>query len=238
MKSSQLVPIILIIGASALIVAGLAFWYQSISAPAQSQSASVADIEALLQDGPLALEEIERISNDLINPMNPTATIATNRGLFVLELFEDAMPVTVGNFISLSESGFYNETKFHRIIDGFMIQAGDPNTRTDDVSTYGRGGPGYTIQDEFVEDQRLTNVRGTIAMANTGQPNSGGSQFFVNTVDNSNLDFNKQPLTSRHPVFGRVIEGMTVVDTISSVETGPGDLPVDPVVIESITINR
>ena len=91
----------------------------------------------------------------------------------------------------------------------------------------------------FVEGELLTNTRGTIAMANTGQPNSGGSQFFINTVDNLALDFNKEPLSSKHPVFGRVIEGLDVVDVISKVETVPGrDLPVDAVVIESVTIGE
>lgn len=148
------------------------------------------------------------------------------------------MPITVGNFAKLAESGFYDGTKFHRVIDGFMIQGGDPNSKGDDVASYGTGGPGYTIQDEFVAADNLSNVRGTIAMANTGQPNSGGSQFFINTVDNTGLDFNKEPLTSKHPVFGQVISGMDVIDTISGVETGARDLPVDPVTIESVKIVR
>ncbi len=170
--------------------------------------------------------------------MNPKAVFKTNRGVVTLELYEDAMPVTVGNFVKLAESGFYNGTKFHRVIDGFMIQGGDPNSKGDNAAIYGTGGPGYTIQDEFVEDPRLSNVRGTIAMANTGQPNSGGSQFFINTVDNLGLDYNKPPAGSSHPVFGHVVAGMDVVDAISSTETGVGDLPVEPVVIESVTIER
>jgi len=110
---------------------------------------------------------------------------------------------------------------FHRVIPGFMIQGGDP-TGT------GMGGPGYKIDDEFVAGH--SNIRGTIAMANSG-PNSGGSQFFINLVDNSFLDYDKQPLTSKHPVFGEVVEGMDVVDAIGSVPTGVGYKPVEDVVI-------
>ena len=167
---------------------------------------------------------------------NPTATFHTSKGDVTLELFKDAMPITVGNFEKLAKEGFYNNTKFHRVIAGFMIQAGDPNSKGDDSSKYGTGGPGYTIQDEFIKDSRLTNVRGTIAMANTGQPNSGGSQFFINLVDNVGLDFDKPPAQSSHPVFGKVVAGMDVVDAIGGTKTGARDLPVDPVIIKSIAI--
>ncbi|MCA9363921.1 peptidylprolyl isomerase [Candidatus Kaiserbacteria bacterium] len=168
--------------------------------------------------------------------MNRIALFTTNKGIIEIELFEDLMPITTGNFITLAEDGFYDNTKFHRVIDGFMIQGGDPNSKTDNTTIYGTGGPGYTIDDEFVRDPLLSNVRGTIAMANTGQPNSGGSQFFINTANNTALDFDKQPFTSKHAVFGRVIVGMDVVDAISKTETGDRDLPVDPVIIESVTI--
>lgn len=168
--------------------------------------------------------------------MNPVVTFHTNKGEIKIELFADQMPITVGNFLTLAEEGFYDETKFHRVIEGFMIQGGDPNSKGDDPLTYGTGGPGFNIEDEFVAGDLLTNTRGTIAMANTGQPNSGGSQWFINLVDNSNLDFDKQPFSSKHPVFGRVIDGMDVVDAIAATETGIRDVPVDPVVIESIKI--
>ncbi|MDX1608307.1 MAG: peptidylprolyl isomerase [Candidatus Spechtbacterales bacterium] len=167
---------------------------------------------------------------------NPIATLKTNMGDIKLELYMDKMPITAGNFIKLAEEDFYDNTKFHRVIEGFMIQGGDPNSKGDDSSIYGRGGPGYTIEDEFVKG--LSNTRGTISMANTGQPNSGGSQFFINQADNINLDFDKQPLTSKHPVFGKVIEGMDVVDKIAAVDTGPRDVPVEPVVIEDIIIEK
>jgi peptidylprolyl isomerase len=124
------------------------------------------------------------------------------------------------------------------VIDGFMIQGGDPNSKGDDSSLYGQGGPGYTIQDEFVAAPNLSNTRGTIAMANTGQPNSGGSQFFINTVDNLGLDFDKDPAASKHPVFGHIVSGMDVIDAISNTETKQGDVPALPIAIQSVKIIR
>lgn len=163
-------------------------------------------------------------------------TFKTNKGDITLELYTELMPITTENFIALARDGFYTNTKFHRVIDGFMIQGGDPNSKTSDTSSYGTGGPGYTITDEFVADERLSNQRGTIAMANTGQPNSGGSQFFINLGDNVGLDFDKEPLSSKHPVFGRVVDGMSVVDQIAVVETDARDVPLEPVVIEEVVV--
>ncbi|MBM3228773.1 peptidylprolyl isomerase, partial [Candidatus Pacearchaeota archaeon] len=122
--------------------------------------------------------------------------LETTKGEIVIQLYSE-MPVTSGNFKSLVEKGFYDGTIFHRVIDNFMIQGGDP-TGT------GRGGPGYQIKDEFTKTDLDKNNRGTIAMANAG-PNTGGSQFFINLVDNNYLD-------GKHPVFGKVISGMDVVD--------------------------
>jgi peptidylprolyl isomerase len=169
--------------------------------------------------------------------MNRIATFDTTMGVIEIELFEDTMPITTGNFIKLAEEGFYDNTKFHRVIENFMIQGGDPNSKGDNSASYGTGGPGYTIEDEFVAGALLTNTRGTIAMANTGQPNSGGSQFFINTKDNTFLDFDKEPFSSRHPVFGRVLRGMEIVDAISNVPTGERDVPVTPIVIKSVSIS-
>ena len=124
------------------------------------------------------------------------------------------MPITAGNFETLVRKGYYNGVIFHRVIDGFMIQGGDP-TGT------GSGGPGYAIKDEFSPGNR--NDRGTISMANAG-PNTGGSQFFINLVNNNFLN-------GKHPVFGRVVEGMDVVDAIAKSRTGPNDRPVKGVII-------
>ncbi|MEZ4104618.1 MAG: peptidylprolyl isomerase [Candidatus Paceibacterota bacterium] len=173
----------------------------------------------------------------MTNENNPIAKFTTNQGVFQIELYEDTMPITAGNFIKLAEEGFYDGIKFHRVIDGFMIQGGDPITKTDEVLRYGTGGPGYSIPDEHISGEHLTNIRGTISMANSG-PNSGGSQFFINVADNTNLDFDKPPLTSKHPVFGQVIEGMDVVDKISIVDTNPADMPLENVVIEKVEIVR
>lgn len=174
------------------------------------------------------------VSDEVASEENSKVVVTTNRGEFTLELFEKEAPITAGNFKKLVEEGFYDGIKFHRVISGFMVQAGDPNTKDDTLmDVWGTGGPGYTIEDEFAEG--LSNTRGTISMANIGQPNSGGSQFFINLGDNSGLDFDKDPLTSKHPVFGRVVTGMDVIDAIASVQTEGPDRPVDPVVIESVT---
>jgi peptidylprolyl isomerase len=144
--------------------------------------------------------------------------LETNYGNINIELASD-MPITAGNFEKLVNQGFYNNVIFHRIIDGFMIQGGDP-TGT------GMGGPGYSIKDEFNGIQK--NNRGTIAMANAG-PNTGGSQFFINLVNNNFLD-------GKHPVFGKVIEGMDVVNKIAKVQTDANDRPLKEVKIIKASI--
>lgn len=169
------------------------------------------------------------------NQAKTLVVLHTNKGDITIELFMDKTPITAGNFAKLAREGFYDNTKFHRVISGFMIQGGDPGSKGDDPSLYGRGGPGYNIQDEFVGE--LSNVRGTISMANTGQPNSGGSQFFINLVDNTGLDFDKPPLTSSHAVFGRVTEGMDVVDAIAETPKDARDVPLEPVIITSISLS-
>ena len=141
--------------------------------------------------------------------------LETNKGDIIIQLYND-MPITAGNFKKLVKQGFYDGVIFHRVIDGFMIQGGDPKGT-------GMGGPGYTIKDEFTHKGGNKNNRGTISMANAG-PNTGGSQFFINLVDNNFLD-------SKHPAFGEVIEGMDVVDVIAKVETDSQDRPLEDVVI-------
>ncbi len=227
--------IVLVITGS-LVLVGILTWWATRDSGQQSMSLLDSEQSITSPEVPPELNEDTTNNNEIANMNNPTATFQTNFGDIVLELYQDQMPITVENFVNLANDGFYDGTKFHRVIPGFMIQGGDPNTRDGDPSTYGTGGPGYTIQDEFVAGELLTNVRGTIAMANTGQPNSGGSQFFINVADNTGLDFDKDPLSSRHPVFGRVIEGMDIVSQIESVETGARDIPAEPVVITTISI--
>lgn len=153
--------------------------------------------------------------------------LKTNKGTIDLELFEETTPRTVANFITLAKQGFYTGVKFHRVIQGFMIQGGDPLTK-DDSKPYlwGTGGPGYTFEDEIGDTNG--NYTGTISMANAG-PNTNGSQFFINVKDNNFLD-------TKHTVFGRVSAGMDVVTAIEHVPTGEGDRPLEAVVIEGIEI--
>lgn len=223
--------ILLVLGVSVVLLVLIGLWIDRTNQPPELLLDATEELE-----GPLSPEELKINNPEITNTMNRIAHMKTNRGEIEIELFEDKMPITTGNFIKLAEDKFYDGIKFHRVIDGFMIQAGDPNTKGENVASYGTGGPGFTIQDEFVADPLLSNTRGTISMANTGQPNSGGSQFFINTVDNLPLDFDKEPLASKHPVFGRVVKGMDIVDAISGTEVGPRDLPVDPVIIESVVI--
>ncbi len=157
---------------------------------------------------------------------NPVVEMRTNFGVIKLELFADAAPKTVENFLKLSKAGFYDGTKFHRAIKGFMIQGGDPNSKDDDWSNDGTGGPGYTFEDEIHPDNH--NAVGTISMANAG-PNTNGSQFFINTANNSFLD-------GKHTVFGKVIEGMDAVGEIENLETNRNDHPLEDAVVESVKI--
>ncbi len=173
--------------------------------------------------------------NDSTSAENPVIIMKTNKGDIIIELFLKESPITAGNFLKLVNENYFDEIKLHRIISGFVIQGGDPNSKGDDTSIYGFGGPGYTIQDEFIEG--FSNVRGTLSMANSG-PNTGGSQFFINLADNTNLDFDKEPLTSRHPVFGRIVSGMDVVDVISKVEVDARDIPINPIIIKSMVVDN
>jgi cyclophilin family peptidyl-prolyl cis-trans isomerase len=169
---------------------------------------------------------------------NPTAVFDTSLGSFKAEIYLDKMPATAKNFIDLAKSGFYDGLHFHRVIKGFMIQFGCPHSKDPNSPRCGTGGPPHgTISDEHPEGAKLSNEPGTLSMANTGQPNSGGSQFFVNVVHNPNLDW-FTPGQSKHPVFGRVTEGMDVVKKIETTPTGAGDRPVTPTKVEKITIEE
>lgn len=169
---------------------------------------------------------------------NPVAEFQTSLGSFNVEIFEDKMPITAKNFLDLAESGFYDGLHFHRVIRGFMCQFGCPHSKDPNSRIAGTGGPPHgTIQDEHPADAQLSNEPGTLSMANTGRPNSGGSQFFINTVHNHFLDW-FSPGQSKHPVFGRVTSGMDVVTAIETTPTGPGDRPQTPVQVSKITVSR
>ncbi len=159
--------------------------------------------------------------------INMTAIMKTNLGEIKLELFDSDAPKTVENFVKLAKEGFYDNTRFHRVIKGFMIQGGDPLSKDSSLKDrWGTGGPGYAFEDEIYSNNH--NVTGTIAMANGG-PNTNGSQFFINTSNNDFLD-------PKHTVFGKVIEGMDVVKEIENTATEGPDRPIDDVIIESIEI--
>ena len=161
---------------------------------------------------PDVLPEAERIGKK--------AKFETNLGNFTIDLFGDKAPKTVSNFISLSKDGFYNDLTFHRVIEGFMIQGGDPKGE-------GTGGPGYKFEDEF--DNSLTFSKPAIlAMANSG-PNTNGSQFFITVAPTPHLN-------GLHTIFGEVTEGYDVVEKISRVETGASDKPKEAVIIKKIEI--
>jgi peptidyl-prolyl cis-trans isomerase A (cyclophilin A) len=151
---------------------------------------------------------------------NRLARFDTNMGTFVAELYEDRAPVTTKNFIDLAEKNFYDGVVFHRVIAGFMIQGGDP-TGT------GTGGPGYKIKDEFHPELKHTD-KGLLSMANAG-PNTGGSQFFVTLAATPWLD-------NKHAIFGKVVEGLDVVERIGGTKTDTRDRPLEKVVIEKLEI--
>ena len=160
---------------------------------------------------------------------NMIATLQTNHGEIILELFLSDAPSTVDNFVKLAKDGFYDGTKFHRVIKGFMIQGGDPLTKDNALKDqWGTGGPGYQFADEIHANNQ--NNTGTISMANAG-PNTNGSQFFINVADNNSLD-------TKHTVFGKVTLGMDVIQAIENVATEGPDRPVEDVIIESITITE
>lgn len=161
------------------------------------------------------------VTGHIIKSSSTNVVLETTQGSITIELYND-MPITAGNFEKLVRDGFYDGLTFHRVIEGFMIQGGDPNGD-------GTGGPGYTIKDEFTHAGGNRNDRGTISMANAGS-NTGGSQFFINTADNN-------PLDRKHPAFGRVIEGMDVVDAISKVPRDRNDKPLTPVTIISARVS-
>ena len=152
--------------------------------------------------------------------MKKIAEFNTNKGVFKVELFNDKSPITVGNFIKLVDDGFYNNLNFHRVIPNFMIQGGCPHGT-------GRGGPGYTIKDEF-DPSLKHDSKGILSMANAG-PNTGGSQFFITVVPTPWLD-------GKHTIFGKVVDGMNIIEDISKVKTDRNDKPLQTVTIKKIKI--
>jgi len=173
-------------------------------------------------------EQEDVAGTKIISPVTSRVRLVTTQGDIIIELFADSRPKTVQNFISLAESGFYNGVKFHRIIQDFMIQTGDPLSKDDNWSDDGTGGPGYTIEDEFRPDDAL--VRGSVAMANTGMPHTNGSQFFIVTAESVPW------LNGKHTFFGRVVDGMDVITSIAGVAVNENDHPLEDIVIQTIEV--
>lgn len=165
---------------------------------------------------------------------NPIAVFETSEGSFEAEIYLDKMPITAGNFLSLVKMGFYNGLHFHRVIPSFMLQFGCEYSKTPDNPRAGTGGsPLGRVKDEHTH--RISNEPGTLSMANTGQPNSGGAQFFVNTVHNSYLDWWDTRTPSQHPVFGKVTKGMDIVKKIEALGSRSGKL-IKPVRMNQVTL--
>ena len=170
---------------------------------------------------PLTPEALKAYDVKITNDMNPIAVLNTNMGTIEIELFEDLMPITAGNFKKLAQERFYDGTKFHRVIDGFMIQTGDPQGT-------GMGGPGYVFEDELnsqTDSYKQGYKKGVVAMANAG-PNTNGSQFFIMNAD--------YPLPNKYTIFGKVISGQDVVDAIAKSKTDSNDRPIFPVTMEKV----
>jgi len=152
--------------------------------------------------------------------------IETNFGKILFKLLPELAPETVRNFEKLAKEGFYDETLFHRVIPGFMIQGGDPNTKTDNKGSWGTGGPGYNLKAEF---SSRSHLRGIVSMARSQDPDSAGSQFFIVTADSTFLD-------RQYTVFGEVTEGMDVADKIVNLERDGNDCPLEKVQMLHLTV--
>lgn len=155
-----------------------------------------------------------------------TANIETSFGKISFKLLPDLAPETVRNFEKLAKDEFYDGTLFHRVIPGFMIQGGDPNTKTDNKSSWGTGGPGYNVKAEF---NSRSHLRGIVSMARAQDPDSAGSQFFIVTADSTFLD-------RQYTVFGEVIEGMDVADKIVNLERDGNDCPLEKAEMLHVTV--
>jgi len=203
-----------------LVLAG-SYWFLSGTPPVQEPAAAQATS---------TVKVASTTEPNVIKDQPMSVTLHTNKGDVSIQLFATIAPQTVANFTKLAGEGFYDGVKFHRVIEGFMNQAGDPLTKDESMKArWGTGGPGYTIPDEF--SPTVTNLTGTVAMANTGQPNSAGSQFFINVKDNHFLD-------GKYTIFGKVTSGMEVVEAINKVQTDSSDRPLDPVIIKSVTLSQ
>ena len=188
-----------------------------------NRTLAIVGIVILIAVGFILFNPFNSNSNSSDNMSDrPIAVIETNFGNIVIQLFPDVAPGHVENFVKLAQDGFYDGTTFHRVIPGFMIQGGDPNSKDEDRSNDGQGGPGYTINAEFSD---VPHKRGILSMARAQDPNSAGSQFFIVVADSNFSD-------GQYTVFGEVIEGMDVADKIVNVERDGMDNPLEKVTMK------
>lgn len=215
-----------------MFVAGYLIYKRDINQIAKNTEIKKVELDpsdAVKKSGDIELAPNETQNQNINNQENKKimqATLHTNKGNITIE-FNPATPKTVENFVTLAGKGFYDGTKFHRVIKGFMSQGGDPFSKDDSkVAQWGTGGPGYKFDDEITSTNK--NDISTISMANAG-PNTNGSQFFINAANNNFLD-------TKHTVFGRVVAGVDVVQAINSVAVDSSDRPIEPIIIENITL--
>lgn len=216
-----------------IIILAIVQWVQTKpKSPVDSSDTSATSTTASATDGAVSVVSVGTTSTSTITNPSVTnknfmhiVTLETNKGTIVFHTYDADAPKATTNFVTLAEKGFYTNIIFHRVISGFMIQGGDP-TGT------GSGGPGYAFADELnptTDSAKAGYVRGTVAMANAG-PNTNGSQFFIMHKDT--------PLPHNYTIFGKVIQGIEVVDAIAATKTGAGDRPLEDVVIKKVTISQ
>ena len=196
------------------------------TASTATTSSTNAVTSATEQPGASATTATTEEKNTMADYQNKVAEIQTTAGEIDIRFFPDVAPNHVKNFIDLAQKGFYNGTKFHRVIPGFMIQGGDPNTKSSDTSSWGMGGSGSNVKAEFNE---IPHKRGIVSMARSNDPNSASSQFFIVVKDSNFLD-------RQYTVFGQVTKGMDVADKIVSAPRGANDRPNEPTSITKIVI--
>lgn len=226
MSSKQSITAVIVLVVVILVIVGLSSGSKEVPDATDRTSAEIINIENNQEN----MQETSYDHESLKEHVTHTVTLKTNEGDIVIDLYGGLTPKTVENFVKLSSEGFYDGVRFHRVISGFMIQAGDPLSKDLEMQDrWGTGGPGYTFEDEFAPELRHS-AAGILSMANAG-PGTNGSQFFI-TLDQT------PHLNDRHSVFGYVTEGMDVVDTIGITPTEGPDRPIDEVVINEVAIEE
>lgn len=213
-----------------IIITAAVFLAVSCSPPKPSTSTDATTTESAalstVQTGAMPEPTPTQEEKPMSNYENKIAEIHTRKGVITVKFLPDLAPNHVRNFIDLSEQGYYNGTRFHRVIPGFMIQGGDPNTKTDNQMNWGTGGSGKNLKAEFSSRH---HSRGILSMARSQDPDSASSQFFITVADAASLD-------NQYTVFGEVLTGMDVADQIVNAPRNARDVPAEPVAIERIVV--